>query len=91
MAPHSQKFYFQETAEVLHRSARSKKDFSGYRAALGWQAVGMYAGNLLSQPWRPEYREIRVISVTTYDVYGFTFKIIFRLTADFTYIRSTQI
>lgn len=61
LAPHNQKFYFQETAEVLHRSARSK-DFSGYRAALGWQAIGMYAGNLLSQPWRPEYREIKTYS-----------------------------
>lgn len=60
IAPHSQKFFFNETAEVLHRSASSKKDFSGYRAALGWNAIGMYAGNLISQPWRQEYRQIKV-------------------------------
>ncbi|KAI4468428.1 spermatogenesis-associated protein 2/tamozhennic [Holotrichia oblita] len=62
IAPHNQKFFFKETAEVLHRSASSKKDFSGYRAALGWNAIGMYAGNLISQPWRQEYREIKMYS-----------------------------
>lgn len=60
LAPHTRKFCCPETAEVLHRSASSKKDFSGYRAALGWNAVSMYAGNLLSQPWRKEYRTIKV-------------------------------
>ncbi|KRT84900.1 hypothetical protein AMK59_280, partial [Oryctes borbonicus] len=62
IAPHNQKFCFKETAEVLHRSASNKKDFSGYRAALGWNAIGMYAGNLISQPWRQEYRQIKMYS-----------------------------
>lgn len=60
LAPHSQKFIFRETADVLHRSASTKKDFSGYRAALGWNAIGMYAANLLNQPWRKEYKQIQV-------------------------------
>lgn len=45
---------------MLHRSASSKKDFSGYKAATGWHAIQMYAGNLLAQPWRKEYRKINV-------------------------------
>lgn len=60
LAPHNQKFVFRETAEILHRSASTKKDFSGYRAALGFNAIGMYAANLLNQPWRKEYRQIQV-------------------------------
>ncbi|GLV40571.1 tamo [Carabus blaptoides fortunei] len=62
ITPHNRKFFCPETAEVLHRSASSKKDFSGYRAALAWNAVSMYAGNLLSQPWRKEYRTIKTYS-----------------------------
>ncbi|KAF2901421.1 hypothetical protein ILUMI_04768 [Ignelater luminosus] len=62
LAPHSQKFIFRETADVLHRSASTKKDFSGYRAALGWNAIGMYAANLLNQPWRKEYKQIQLYS-----------------------------
>lgn len=60
LAPHNQKFCFQETSHVLHRSASCKKDFSGYKAATGWNAIQMYAGNLLAQPWRKEYRQINV-------------------------------
>lgn len=60
LAPHNQKFIFSETAQVLHKSASSKKDFSGYKAATGWHAIQMYAGNLLAQPWRKEYRQLNV-------------------------------
>lgn len=60
MAPSSHKFCFRETAEVLQRSASSKVDFSGYKAATGWNALQLYAGNLLSQPWRKEYRQLKV-------------------------------
>ncbi|RZC36551.1 tamozhennic [Asbolus verrucosus] len=59
MAAHSQKFFLQETADILYRSASSKKDFSGYKAATGWNAIQLYAGNLLSQPWRKEYRQVK--------------------------------
>ncbi|KAJ8935433.1 hypothetical protein NQ314_012853 [Rhamnusium bicolor] len=59
VAAHAQKFTFQETGEVLQRSASRKKDFSGYKAATGFNAIQLYAGNLLSQPWRKEYRQIK--------------------------------
>lgn len=60
LVPHDQKFCFRETADVLHRSAITKEDFSGYRAASAWNAIGLYAANLLSQPWRKEYREMKM-------------------------------
>nr|CAD7568874.1 unnamed protein product [Timema californicum] len=61
LVPHNQKFCFSETADVLHRSASTKEDFSGYRAASAWNAIGAYAGNLLAQPWRKEYREMKIL------------------------------
>ncbi|KDR22028.1 Protein tamozhennic [Zootermopsis nevadensis] len=60
LVPHDRKFSFRETADVLHRSATQKEDFSGYRAASAWNAIGMYAANLLAQPWRKEYREMKL-------------------------------
>lgn len=62
LVPHQQKFSFRETADVLYRSASSKTDFSGYRAAVAWNAISLYAGNLLAQPWRKEYRTIKPYS-----------------------------
>lgn len=56
---HNQKFLLRETEEVLYRSAAHKKGFSGYKAATGWNALQVYAGNLLVQPWRREYRQIK--------------------------------
>ncbi|KAK7872358.1 hypothetical protein R5R35_006987 [Gryllus longicercus] len=60
LAPHNRKFCFQETANVLHQSATSKETFSAYRAASAWDALGTYAANLLSQPWRKEYRVLKM-------------------------------
>ncbi|PSN30338.1 hypothetical protein C0J52_26390 [Blattella germanica] len=60
LVPHDGKFCFRETADVLHQSATIKEDFSGYRAASAWNAIGMYASNLLTQPWRKEYRELKL-------------------------------
>lgn len=60
LVPHDRKFLFRETADVLHQSATQKEDFSGYRAASAWNAIGMYAANLLAQPWRKEYKEMKV-------------------------------
>lgn len=59
LASHRGKFVFAETEDVLYRSAAFKKDFSGYKAAPGWNALQMYAANLLTQPWRREYRQIK--------------------------------
>lgn len=60
MASHNQKFVSEVTADVLEMSANKKKDFSAYKAANGWNTIQIYAGNLLSQPWRKEYRQIKV-------------------------------
>lgn len=62
IVPHSRKFVLRETLQVLHKSA-GLQNFSGYRAALAWNAIARYAANLLTQPWRKEYKEIKVISV----------------------------
>ncbi|KAF7286923.1 hypothetical protein GWI33_003190 [Rhynchophorus ferrugineus] len=58
-AEDSQKFRLIQTKEVFNRSAAQKKGFSGYKAATGWNALQLYAGNLLAQPWRREYRQIK--------------------------------
>lgn len=69
MAPHCNKFSVPVTEEVLQRSANNKKDFSGYKAATGFNAIQLYAGNLLSQPWRKEYRQIKVNIINIFFTY----------------------
>lgn len=64
MAQHDQKFFFRETREVLHRSVQSKEDFSPFRATAAWTAIAAYAHNLLAQPWKKEFHEIKVTSVS---------------------------
>ncbi|XP_045461626.1 protein tamozhennic isoform X2 [Harmonia axyridis] len=59
---HKQKFFLPVTYEVLFRSSQGLSDFSGYKAATGFNAVQLYAGNLFSQPWRKEYKQIRKYS-----------------------------
>lgn len=62
LVPNENKYVFQETADILHRSAATLQDFSGYRAATAWSAISLYAANLLAQPWRKEYRTLRMYS-----------------------------
>ncbi|KYN40724.1 Protein tamozhennic [Trachymyrmex septentrionalis] len=62
LVPNENKYVFQETADILHRSAATLTDFSGYRAATAWSAISLYAANLLAQPWRKEYRIVRTYS-----------------------------
>lgn len=62
LVPNENKYVFQETADILHRSAATVTDFSGYRAATAWSAISLYAANLLAQPWRKEYRIVRTYS-----------------------------
>ncbi|XP_015114892.1 uncharacterized protein LOC107039657 [Diachasma alloeum] len=62
LVPNESKYVFQETAHILHRSASTLNDFSGYRACEAWSAISMYASNLLAQPWRKEYRTLRTYS-----------------------------
>ena len=64
----SQRFYFNATKDVLYSSIlrRHKQavDFSLTKFCHAWEMLGMYASNLLSQPWRKEFKEIRVCNAT---------------------------
>jgi spermatogenesis-associated protein 2 len=59
----NQRFYYPSTKDVLYNSIlqkKSKEQFSLAKFSQAWEMLGMYAANLLSQPWRKEFREIRV-------------------------------
>lgn len=60
LVPHECKFGLSETGKVFQRTVNELSDFSAYRAGLGWAALARYAANLLAQPWRKEYRAIRL-------------------------------
>ncbi|CAH0590413.1 unnamed protein product [Chrysodeixis includens] len=60
LVPHECKFGLTETGKVFQRTVNELPEFSAYRAGLGWAALARYAANLLAQPWRKEYRVIRL-------------------------------
>lgn len=62
LVPHECKFGLSETGKVFQRTINELPDFSAYRAGIGWAALARYATNLLAQPWRKEYRSIRLYS-----------------------------
>ncbi|XP_039759328.1 uncharacterized protein LOC120633240 [Pararge aegeria] len=62
LVPHECKFGLVETGKVFQRTINELSDYSAYRAGIGWAAIARYAGNLLVQPWRKEYRVIRLYS-----------------------------
>jgi hypothetical protein len=47
-------------SEVMSDSVRWVPDFSGLKAARAFEALETYTANLLNQPWRKEFREIKV-------------------------------
>ncbi|KOB72821.1 Uncharacterized protein OBRU01_11730 [Operophtera brumata] len=59
-APHQCKFRLTETSKVFNRTVHELPEFNAHRAGLGWAAVARYAAHLLNQPWRKEYRLLRV-------------------------------
>lgn len=63
LVPHECKFGLTETGKVFQRTVNELSDYSAYRAGLGWAALARYAGNLLAQPWRKEYKVIRVCTI----------------------------
>lgn len=69
ITPHSLKFMFQQVPEVLHNSINSKPNFSAHNAACAFDALAQYAANLVSQPWRKEFREVKVCFF--YEFYNF--------------------
>ncbi|CAH0764312.1 unnamed protein product [Diatraea saccharalis] len=60
LVPHECKFGLAETGKVFQRTINELPEFSAYRAGLGWAALARYASNLLAQPWRKEYKVIRL-------------------------------
>lgn len=60
LVPHECKFGLAETGKVFQRTINELPEYSAYRAGLGWAALARYAGNILAQPWRKEYRIIRL-------------------------------
>lgn len=58
--PHKEKFPCPKFLEILRGTVENKHDFNAYKAAHAFNALEKYAVNLLWQPWRKEYRCIRV-------------------------------
>lgn len=63
LVPHECKFGLAETGKVFQRTINELPDYSAYRAGIGWAAIARYAGNLLAQPWRKEFKVIRVSTI----------------------------
>lgn len=60
IAPHDRKFYLPETQAVLEQSVLQMQDFSARKASFGFDSISRYANNLLTKPWRKEYKTIKV-------------------------------
>ena len=60
ITPHSHKFMFHQISEVLETSINICNHFSAYSAACAFDALAQYAANLITQPWRREFRQIKV-------------------------------
>ena len=61
LVPQDRKFCNALTSDILFESCRFVTDFSGVKAAQAFTALENYAANLLNQPWRKEFKEIKVI------------------------------
>ncbi|XP_064112380.1 uncharacterized protein LOC135219497 isoform X2 [Macrobrachium nipponense] len=62
ITPHNHKFMFHQISDVLEKSISTISDFSAYSAACAFDALAQYAANLIAQPWRKEYREVKLYS-----------------------------
>lgn len=60
LIPHKEKFSHPIFHEVLRHSVQKSNPFSATDTAEAWIAISTYASNLYTEPWRTEYREIRV-------------------------------
>lgn len=59
LVPHKQKFKAPAFTEILQRSVNNS-DFTAYKAVCAFNFIEKYASNLISQPWRKEYRSVQV-------------------------------
>ena len=60
LVPQDRKFCNAMTGEIILQSCRWVPDFSALSAARAFEAIEKYAANLINQPWRKEFREIKV-------------------------------
>ena len=60
LVPQDRKFCNSLTNDVLFESARWVPNFSALKASQAFEALETYAANLLNQPWRKEFKEIKV-------------------------------
>jgi len=62
----NQRFYFSTTKDVLYTSILRRNvpttNFSLTKFCHAWEMLGSYAANLIGQPWRKEFKEIRLYS-----------------------------
>lgn len=61
ISPPSHKYLLTETPTILHLSSLTPS-FTPYKASLGFDAISKYASNLIAQPWRREYKQIKTYS-----------------------------
>lgn len=59
---HSAKFTFIEVANILNYSVEKNLNFSAYKAQSAFEALEKYATNLISHPWRKEYKTVKLYS-----------------------------
>ena len=60
VTPHEFKFRHSGVGSVLESSVQQVPHFDGFTAAAAFEALASYAANLIVQPWRREYRTIKV-------------------------------
>lgn len=62
IVPQQRKFVSAATGDIISNSAKWKPDFSLVKAAQAFRAIEQYAANLINQPWRQEFWNIRQYS-----------------------------
>ena len=60
LVPQDRKFCNTNTSEIIDQSCRWLPNFSALTAARAFGAIERYSANLMNQPWRKEFREIKV-------------------------------
>lgn len=59
---HTVKFTYLEVADILNSSIENNPHFSAYKAGSAFEALEKYATNLISHPWRKEYKTVKLYS-----------------------------
>lgn len=59
LVPQERKFCNALTSVIFYESSRWITDFSALKAARAFEAIEKYAANLINQPWRKEFKEIK--------------------------------